>query len=383
MWNRNFVFIWMSNYFLFTAFYALIATLPIYIISELEGTTQQVGVVTSVFLLSTVLFRPLSGRWLDILGRKYILLPALALFLAFSMMYVWVTSVSLLIALRFLHGISFGLGSTATGTVATDVIPEGRKGEGIGYYALSYNIAMVTGPFFGLAIVNVFPFRVLFLVLSLISLLSFLFAVFTNSAVIVSKAQPTEETRWNWRNYIEPRAVPASLTGMVLSFTFSGFLTFIPIYAKDIGLPQLAGAFFATYALAMVFSRPFTGKAFDHYGPHVVVYPCIALYVVGLIGLSQANSPASLLLAAAVIGAGFGSLSPCLQSIAVKVTQSRRRGLAIGTYLTFFDIGVGLGAIILGIVASNSGFRYMYICSSLIVASSAMIYYVFSHRNTD
>lgn len=381
--NRDFISIWLSNCFLFTTFYALIATLPAFVIEALKGGKEHVGPVLTTFLIAAVLFRPLAGKWLDELGRKKILFVSLALFLTSTVMYLWVKSLVILLALRFIHGISFGMGSTATGAVAADIIPDNHKGEGIGYYALSYNLAMVIGPFLGLTLLSNYSFAVLFSVLSGISLLSFLLANRIRIPSKPSEVQTKKHKPFHWSNYIEAKSVPAAVTGFVLSFTFSGFLAFIPVYAKEIGLIQVSSYFFVVYAFMMILSRPITGKIFDRYSEHHVIYPCIILYVIGLICLSQAQSPFLFLTAAGIIGVGFGSLSPCLQSIAIKSASSHQKGLAIGTYLTFFDLGVGVGSSVLGIIAALTSYSVMYIISSVFVAISALIYYTLHHRKKD
>ncbi|NRF94399.1 MFS transporter [Paenibacillus frigoriresistens] len=381
LWHRDFVFIWISNFFLFTTFYALIATLPVYVQEVLLGDEQQIGLVLTTFLVAAVCLRLFAGKWLDEFGRKQVLITALALFLVSSVLYLFVQSLIVLIILRFIHGASFGLGNTATGTIAADIIPEQLKGEGIGYYALSYNIAMLIGPFLGITVMEHYHFTVLFIILSVISLLSFLFANLVQiPAQAANKVKTERAILLQWSRYIELKAIPASMTVFLLSFSFSGFLTFIPVYAKELSLVSYASYFFVVYALVMVISRPFAGKLFDRYVEHMVIYPCIALYALGLLCLSQADSLWLFLTSAALIGIGFGTLSPCLQSIAIKSSPANRRGVATGTFFSFFDTGIGLGSITLGSIAAAMNYRIMFEFCSAAVTLSAVVYFLVYHR---
>ena len=133
-----------------------------------------------------------------------------------------------------------------------------------------------------------------------------------------------------------------ALTGLFLAFAFSGFLTYIPLYAQEIGMAQAAVYFYIVYALTMIASRPFVGRLVDTYNENLIVYSTIFLYAIGLIVLSLSNHLLIFLLSAAIIGVGFGSISPILQAMSVKSTTSDRTGLATGTFLSFFDTGVGL-----------------------------------------
>jgi MFS family permease len=154
----------------------LIATLPMYVIDVLKGSEKEIGLVVTVFLIASVLCRPFTRKWIDELGRKKILFISVLLFLAATVMYFGAQSLFLLLALRFLHGVGFGMSTTATGTIVADIVPPHRRGEGLGYYGMFMSMAMVIGPFWGLAVVSHYNFTVVFFLCSLFSLLSFICA---------------------------------------------------------------------------------------------------------------------------------------------------------------------------------------------------------------
>ena len=156
-----------------------------------------------------------------------------------------------------------------------------------------------------------------------------------------------------WKDLIEPSSIPIALTGFVLAFSYSGILSFIPIYAKELGLSEIASYFFILYALVVVISRPFTGKIFDRFGENVLVYPAIIIFTIGMFILSQAQTSFWFLGAGMLIGLGYGTLIPSFQTIAISAAPNHRRGSATATYFSFFDSGIGFGSFILGIVARN------------------------------
>jgi predicted MFS family arabinose efflux permease len=377
LWTKDFLSIWISNFLLFTTFYGLISSLPVFVMENLHGNKQDIGPIMTVFLIAAVIFRPFAGRWLDTLGRKKLLVIALALFLASSVMYLEVKTLMILLTLRVIHGISFGIGTTAAGTVAIDIIPDKRKGEGIGYYALSMNMAMVVGPFLGLTIASSYGFSTLFIVFTVFALISFLFGMITKTKVVVSKKD--ERKSFTWTSFVEPKAVPIAFVGMFLSFAYSGLLSYVPVFAKEVGIGSYASYFYVVYALVMVLTRPLTGKFFDRYGEHVIVYPSIILYAIGLFMLSYTSSPVIFLISASVLGLGFGTVFPSFQTIAVLLSDSHRRGLATSTFLLFYDTGIGLGASVLGMIASSKGYHMMYLVSSAVVVLAVFLYYLFHH----
>ncbi len=380
IWNREFIKLWLCNLFVFTTFYALITTVPLFVIDMLKGGKQESGLAMMVFLIAAVFTRLISGRLLDTVGRRKILFLSLILFMVSSFIYLIVDHIVFLVILRIIHGASFGMATTATGTVAADLLPLKRKGEGIGYYALSYNTAMFLGPLLSLSILAATNFTIMFTVLSVLSVLSVLFALTIKVPTIVQPKEKRTKEKLHWTSFIEPNAIPMALTGLFLAFAFSGFLTYIPLYAQEIGMAQAAVYFYIVYALAMIASRPFVGRLADTYNENLIVYSTIFLYAIGLIVLSLSNHLLIFLLSAAIIGVGFGSISPILQAMSVKSTTSDRTGLATGTFLSFFDTGVGLGSFFLALIAEATNFRIMFGSSTLLVLIAMFFYYLCQQR---
>ena len=380
LWRRDFLSICLSSLFLFITYYALVATLPVYVMEVLNGGDREAGLTLTAFIIAAVLFRPLAGKWVDELGRKKIFLLFSAVFMVSTFLYFGIASLLFLLALRFVHGVSFGFATTAMAAIATDLVPDERKGEGIGYYAMFMNIAMVIGPFMGLTIMHQLGFTTLVVILSVLSILSFVCGGLTRVLEHKSSAKPTANRTFHWKNFIEPGAVPISLTALLLSFAYSGLLSFIPVYAKELGMMEVSSYFFVIYAIMIVVSRPFTGRLFDRMGENIVVYPSIVLYAIGLILLSQAHTPIMFLVASGVIGLGYGSVFPSFQAIAIKSSPTERRGLATGTYFLLLDTGMGVGSFVLGIIASSTSYSFMYILSSLVVVFGGIVYYTLHHQ---
>ncbi|PHJ38237.1 hypothetical protein P378_10420 [Desulforamulus profundi] len=137
LWTKDFILICLANLLIFTSFYFLLPTLPVFVTDVLRGDESNVGYIIGVLSLTAVMVRPLSGYMLDAVGRKKVLFAALAAFCLAMGAYTFVTSLTLLFLLRFLHGLSWGFTTTGAGTVASDIVPPARRGEGMGYYGLS------------------------------------------------------------------------------------------------------------------------------------------------------------------------------------------------------------------------------------------------------
>lgn len=380
LWNRDFVAVCLSSFFLFMTFYILAVTLPIFVTDTLHARQEQIGLVMTVFIISTVILRPLTGKWMDEWNRKKIISFSLVLFMICTAIYPFIHQYSLLLGLRFLHGIGFGMATTAAGAVAIDLVPDRRKGEGIGYFSLFMSLAMVVGPFLGLTIMQSNNNVLLFSICIVFSVLSLMFGLSLRIPQRVVQASVKPEK--GWRKFIEPRAIPISLTGSVLAFSYGAITTFLSVYAKSNGLEKYASYFFMVFALMIVMSRPFTGKWFDRSGPNGLVYPGVILFTLGMIGLSLTSSPVPFLVAGGLLGLGFGAMLPSFQTIAIQAAPAHRRGLATGTYFLLFDTGYGIGSYVLGLVASKTNYHTMYFVAGVVVACSSLLYYGLHHRKS-
>lgn len=337
IWTKDFIMVVLVNLFVFVFFYTFLAVLPIYMIQELGGTESQGGLLISLFLLSAIITRPFSGPIIERFGKKRMAAIALAVFALSSFLYMPIHDFYLLLALRFFQGIWFSILTTVTGAIAADIIPMKRRGEGLGYFAMSMNLALAIGPFLGLSLVKVISFPVFFTIFAVFISLGF----FVTLLIKVPKGTETGTTvfRFSFSDMFEKGALKIAIVGLFISFCYSSVTSFLSVYAKSIDLLNISGYFFVCFAVTMMLARPFTGKLFDRVGPGIVIYPSILIFSVGLCLLSFTNSGWMLLLSGAVIGLGYGSIVPCMQTLAIQNSPAHRSGFATATFFTFFDTG--------------------------------------------
>lgn len=381
LWTKDFILISFASFFVFVIFYMLTVTLPVYVADELQGGGQDIGLVITVFVLSAIVFRPFSGKWLDTFGPKKILIIGASIFLSGSILYLFVESPLVLLVIRVIHGAGFGMATTATGAIAAAIIPAERRGEGMGYYATFMNLAMVIGPFAGLTIIGAASYIVLFAVCIACSLLALICGL-----MMELKEQQNGQTQqaavknMKLSDFFERKTVPIGFVAFTLSFVYSSVISFISVYARELDLVRAASYFFVVYAAALLISRPFTGRWFDQFGENKVIYPCILFFGIGVWMLSQASSSFQLLLSGAFVGIGFGTLVSCFQTIAVETAPAGRKGTATATFFVFFDGGFAIGSFILGTAAAQSGYSMIYMIGTVIVLIAAVLYFILHGR---
>ncbi|MCL7748481.1 MFS transporter [Halalkalibacter alkaliphilus] len=375
LWNRDFIGMCLCNFFLFMTVNTLITTLPLYVINVLKQSEKEIGLTLMAFTLGAIFVRFFAGKWIDELGKKKILIASLLLFAITNIAYLGINSIFLLLVLRILHGAAFGMVSTATMAIASEIPSASRKGEGISYFTLSMSLSMVLGPLIGLMIVSTYNFTVLFAICSVYTIAAFLFAKMAKVEEVPVPNFDKTKRKLKWESMIEKKALPIAFVCFVLILAQSTIQSYVPIYAESLGLGNIAGYFFVMYAVMLIATRSFTGRIFDKFGANYVVYPSLVIYFLGWVGLSFVQSPFAFLAMGAVIGIGYGTLQPSFITLVTASSPSERRGVATSTFYLFFDIGMGVGAVLLGIVAFYTNYQMMYLVCAGIVVVATFFYY--------
>lgn len=375
LWTKDFVFITIVNFFLMLSMYLLLVTMATYATERYEASISTAGLVASIFILGALIGRLYAGKQMEKIGSRKMLLMGIIFIIIVTSFYFIAMSIQGLIIIRFLHGIGLGLATTATGTIVGQVIPSKRRGEGISYFSLSVVLSTAIGPLIGIVLIDYIGYLSIFVFSLVMGIVSLLIALPVKAPKIENMTS-SENKGFRFSNFFEVSALPISIVMFVAAFAYSGILSFITTYTKEIGLVQAGGFYFFVYAIAMLISRPFTGKLLDIKGGNSVAYPGLVLFAIGMLALSQAHSSTVLLLAAAIIGLGYGNLQSCTQALAIKVTPSHRIGLANSTYFIFLDLGLGLGPFILGYLVPVFGYRGLYLSLVPLILIAIPIYYV-------
>ncbi|MBD8015225.1 MFS transporter [Planococcus wigleyi] len=365
IWTKSFINISVSTFFIFVVFYALLTFTPLYVLNDLGGTATEGGLAVSVFLLSAIIMRFFAGMILEKFGKKNILIFSLFFFTVSTVLYVFIGSFTVLLLLRFFQGIWFSLLTTVAGAIAADIIPPERRGEGLGYYGIAMNLAVVAGPFLALSLQPYVSSQAIFVILSVIMIIGFFCAL----AVQVDEGSFVKEQKHKLTisDFLEKKSMPIATVGFFISFAYASILTFISVYAESLGLIKAASFFFVVYAIAMLLVRPFSGRIFDTMGPGVVIIPSIIVFGIGLISLSFTASSWMLLLSGALVGLGYGTLLPSFQTLAIQAADKHRSGYATGTFFAFYDSGIAIGSVSLGLLAGFAGYSNLYLMLGVFV----------------
>lgn len=374
LWTRDFVLLTVSNLFLYLNLQMITPALPAYVTERFGAGQWTVSLVISLFALAAIVTRIFAGAWLKRGRTALILLLGLTVYMLATASYYAAGTLALFLLIRILYGIGFGVSSTAFGTLVSDIIPIRRMGEGMGYFGLSTSLSMSAAPVIGLWLLGSYGIGTLILVSSLLAILIIPLSLLIRSTPAAPKpaSAPSPAAAPDTRGTYKQVALPCFLN-MLLSITYGGLISYLALFGKEVHIGNV-GWFFLCNAGAVLLVRPVAGKIFDKKG-HIAVLPPGALMVaVGLVLLSYTSSMAGLLASALCYGIGYGILQPSLQAWTVKQVNPEMRGTANGTFYNSIDLGIALGSLLLGGIASGTSYSTMYLLSALAMLLFLAIY---------
>ena len=380
LWNSNYLKVWCANFMIFFSFMLLTPLLPSYLSDTFGADKQTIGIVLSGYTLTALLIRALSGYIVDSFPRRTVLILSYALFALFFAGYIVAGSLVLFAIVRTLHGAPFGATTVSNSTVAIDVLHPTRRAEGIGYYGLSNNIATAISPTVALLLFGAYKsYDLLFwvaFITALIGLTSTL-SVKLREREIVKNNQPLSLDRFillkGWRQ---------GAAMICYAFSYGVLATYIAIYGQEeLGITGGTGLFFMLLAIGLILSRLVGGRKLRQGKVTQNASIGIAVSLVGYFVFAAVHNYWGYYGAALIIGLGNGHMFPAFQTMFINLAPNSQRGTANSTLLVSWDIGIGLGILVGGIVSEHIGYHAAFWTAWGVNLLGASIFYLFARRH--
>lgn len=365
--TSSYCFILAANFLLYFGFWLLIPVLPFYLSEVFSAGNSTIGIILSCYTVAALCIRPFSGYFLDSFARKPLYLMAYFIFMTMFAGYIIAGSLTLFIMFRIIQGVSFGMVTVGGNTVVIDIMPSSRRGEGLGYYGLSNNIAMAVGPMSGLFLHDA---GMSFTTIFCCSLGSCMAGFVCASLVKTPYKPPVRREPISLDRFILLKGIPAGISLLLLSIPYGMTTNYVAMYAKQIGINATTGFFFTFMAIGMAISRIFSGKIVDRgkitqvisAGLYLVVFSFFLLSAcVYLISWNNMVCTIVFFSVALLLGVGFGIMFPAYNTLFVNLAPNSQRGTATSTYLTSWDVGIGIGMLTGGYIAEVSTFDKAYL----------------------
>lgn len=380
LWNSNYLKVWIANFMIFFSFMLLTPLLPLYLKETFAADKQTIGMVLSGYTLLALLIRPFGGFFVDSFPRKKVLLICYGLFTIFFGGYLMAGSLLLFTLVRTLHGAPFGASTVANSTVAIDVLHPTRRAEGIGYYGLSNNIASAIAPALAIYILNItHNYQLLFW-------LAFLTSAIGLGINATLQLNPRElikdKPKISLDRFFLLKGWSEGLSMICLSFSYGVTATYVAIYGKEtLNISGGSAVFFMLLSIGLILSRLVgsrtlrQGKITQNASVGILISLC------GYLMFALLQNPIGYYGSAFIVGLGNGHMWPAYQTMFLNLAPHTQRGTANSSILISWDIGVGLGILVGGVIAEHFGYQQAFIASAFVNLVGILIFFGYAKKD--
>ncbi len=372
LFTPRFFVMWGFSFTVFLSAFMLLPTAPFRIVS-LGGSKLAAGMFLGLLTYASAFSAPFTGALADRVGKRVVLIAASLVIAGFSVAYAFTSSYRVPLVLVSIHGVFWSALLSSSAAYMTDIIPETRRAEGIGYWGLATIAAIAVAPSVGFWLYHRSWSTVCLAAAGLNLVMAGIAARLPESPVRATLG-PAKLTR----DLVEWRVLLASLTLFLYSFGYGGITSFVALYADANGVAPKE-IYFSTFSLVILVTRPFAGRLADRVGHKKVFLPCLLLIAVGLVLLAAGGTRPWLVASAVVFGAGFGTAYPVYAAYVMRHVDPARRGAAFGGILAAFDTGIGTGSITMGWIIGHVGFAAAYGVAAALACLAAP-YFLFAER---
>jgi MFS family permease len=371
LFTPAFITVALAELAYFTADGMLLPALPRFVEGPLARGNVAVGLVIGAFSVSAFFLRPWAGGVADRRGRRLLMVAGASLFAVSVGGYFLASSVGVLVAMRLLTGAGEALFFVGALAANVDLAPPERRGEAFSFASLALYIGLGAGPFISEAIIAHLGFTAVWAAAIGAA------AVAVGLALLLPPMKPAVDAGAADAEPERHRLIhPAGLLpGVVLAATIwgmAGFLTFVPLYALDLGMGG-AGLVLGLFSGIVVVIRSVGASIPDRLGAGRCTRIALTLTAAGLAVAGLWREPAGLVVGAAILGVGIALFTPALFALAVQGIPANERGSVMGTTSAFLDVGFGLGPATLGFVAAGFGRGGTFLAGSIVAGAGLVL----------
>ena len=373
-----------ANFSLFFAFYVLTPLLPLYLSEHFGATKDVIGLVLSGYTITALVLRPFSGYFVDSFPRKTVLMISFGLFAIFFAGYLAASTLLLFLIVRTLHGGPFGALTVSNSTVAIDVLPSSRRTEGIGYYGLSNNLSMAIAPTVGVFVYKyTHSFELLFWIALIVAVCGWMVDA---TVQLPEKETVRNKQKLSWDRFFLVQGWLIGLNMVAFGFSFGVLSNYLAIYGKEVmGITGGTGTYFMLCSIGLILSRLQGGRALrkgrlTHNAGEGMVISLVGYTLFILMPTLMPGHQGAIMVgyygSALLIGLGNGHMWPAFQNMTINVAQNNQRGTANSTILISWDIGMGLGILLGGVISELLGYSAAFWTVTVVNAAGVACFFL-------
>ena len=349
------------------------------LVQNLGKTAAMVGIAVSAFALARVFANIPAGFLTSWSGARNVLVGGAGLSIAGNLMAGLTDSYEALVAFRFLAGAGSALYITAAVSFVADVSTSENRGRLMTIYQSFFLMGITLGPAAGGLTAHFFGLRAPFFFVAALAAIAGLWTLARIPAGVGQSSSrrgrsPVQRAPGPGARAKSPLRsvafVSICMIALATFFTRGGTLfTLWPLlggdrFSMDAGM---LGLMLTVPAAANLVFQPFAGILTDRFGRRAMVIPAIAIFAGALLVSAASPVVAVFGLAMVMYGVAQAIESPTVNAYVADIVTGDQRPVALATMRTFGDVGLVIGAPLLGLIADVAGLSWGLVTNAGIV----------------
>jgi MFS transporter, DHA1 family, multidrug resistance protein len=360
---------------------------------ELGAGPSLVGFVMGASTVTGIFVKLPAGTLSDLFGRRRLLLAGALVFATLPFTYLAVSTLTLLIVLRFLHGSATAIFGPVASASLSDVAPPAARGAWLSMYSTAQGAGQAIGPVLAGYLIAAGRFDLAFAISGLIGLGV---PLLVTTGQFGGKSGPGDpigaSRRFSWPEFTRgvgevgrDRLILATSGAQAAQFVLHGMLSaFLPLYGRDVlGLsPLQLGWLFGVQTVTTLAMRPGIGLLSDRVGRRGVIVCGLTVCSLAVLSLSLAHTVSAVVFAVLIYAAGVAMTTAATSAFITDVTRRARYGAAHGVFGTIYDVGDALGPLAGGLVVASVGYGRMFQIMAGLALAMAAAFFVATRART-
>jgi MFS transporter, DHA1 family, multidrug resistance protein len=349
---------------------------------ELGAGPSLIGFVMGASTLTGIVVKLPAGALSDLLGRRRLLVVGALVFATLPFAYLGVSTLALLIVLRFVHGSATAIFGPVASASLSDIAPAAKRGTWLSMYSTAQGAGQSLGPVLAGYFVAAGRFDLAFAMAGLIGLgAPLIVAGWRGGPTVPSSRAPWQDFKGGIREVGRHRLVLVTSGAQAAQFVLNGMLNaFLPLYGREVlGLTATElGWLFGVQTLTTLGIRPVVGFASDRAGRRWVIVTGLTVCSAAVAALSMATNLSAVIVTVLAYAAGVATTTAATSAFITDVTPRARYGAAHGVFGTIYDVGDALGPIVAGVLVAVLGYARMFQIMATVAFTMAIAFGVAS-----
>lgn len=356
LFTSAFIGLAVANFCSAMIFYLLVPAMASFATDRFGASPIEAGTLASIFFVGALLARLVTGWLVDRFGSRSVAIVGVLFYVATTAAYLVAPTLAVMMGVRLLNGICFGLLGSALVSGVMMTLPPGRRAEGAGWFSVGISAAIGFGPWLALTLADASGMTAVFIAALVAVTLAAVLVVVFRSGLPGRRDTDLAPPPFSPRSLLDRRALGMGTVMLIGGFAYSAILTFLDPATRGTALAFAASWFFLVYAVVVLVWRPMAGRLQDRAGEGQLLVPSLAVFAVAMAVVAVAEHGWVLLVGAVLLGFTWGSVTTGGQAAVVARVPRSRTGAAVATHFFMLDLGTALGPIVLGGLVPAIGF---------------------------